>query len=66
MGCLNVTVKDLCQDSGHLRMKVSIVCSVKKLHGYLRVSPEEVQWITPDYGIVYTVESDTDWIVVTA
>lgn len=48
----------------HPIMRCAIVCSVADLH-YLKVSPEEVQWITPDYGVVYHVESDTNWIVVT-
>ena len=48
----------------HPVMSCTIVCSIADLH-YLKVSPEEVQWITPDYGVVYHVESDTNWIVVT-
>lgn len=48
----------------HPIMRCTIVCSISDLH-YLKVSPEEVQWITPDYGVVYHVESDTNWIVVT-
>lgn len=50
----------------HPKMRVSIVCSIKELRGYLNVSPEDIQWITPDYGIIYKVESDTDWIIVTS
>lgn len=49
----------------HPKVRTSIVCSIKELKNYLKVSPEEVQWITPDYGIVYNVYSDMDWIVVT-
>ena len=48
-----------------MKARCSIVCSLKELKNYLFVSPEEVQWITPEYGIVYNVYSDTDWIVVT-
>lgn len=50
----------------HLNVRASIVCSVKELGRYLKVSPEDIQWITPDYGIIYSVESDSDWIIVTA
>lgn len=48
----------------HPIMRCTVVCSIADLH-YLKVSPEEVQWITPDYGVVYHVESDTNWIVTT-
>lgn len=51
--------------SNHLKVVCGIVCSVADLH-YLRVSPQEVQWITPDEGVIYNVESDTDWIVLTS
>lgn len=50
----------------HLSVRCSIVCSIKELHNYLKVSPKEIQWITPEYGIVYNVESDLDWIIVTS
>ena len=48
--------------SNHLKVTCGIVCSIGDVH-YLRVSPEEVQWITPDTGIIYTVESDTNWSI---
>jgi hypothetical protein len=44
----------------HLKLSCGIVCSVGDIH-YLYVSPDEVQWITPDEGIVYMVESNTNW-----
>lgn len=50
----------------HPVMRCSIVCSLKELGNYLRVSPQDIQWITPEYGIVYNVESDMDWIIVTS
>ena len=28
---------------------------------YLRVSPNEVQWITDTVGAIFEVESNTDW-----
>ena len=32
---------------------------------FLRVSPDEPQWITDDMGVDFRVESNTDWIVET-
>lgn len=49
-----------------LSVRCSIVCSIKELHNYIKVSPKEIQWITPEYGIVYNVLSDVDWIIVTS
>ena len=34
-----------------------------QIANYLRVSPSEVQWITPDQDIVYQVESNTEWTI---
>lgn len=48
----------------HLIATCGIVCDVGDLR-ILKVSPEEVQWITPTQGVIYTVESDTNWIIVT-
>lgn len=48
---------------GHLKVSCGIVCGIGDVK-YLRVSPQEVQWITPDMGVVYTVESDTSWNIV--
>lgn len=45
-----------------LAVACSIVCNLADLY-YLEVSPKDVQWITPDFGIVYRVESNTKWIV---
>ena len=47
-----------------LNITCSVVCSLADLF-YLNVSPEDVQWITDDIGIVYKVESNVKWIVVT-
>lgn len=49
----------------HLKLTCGIVCSVGDVH-YLRVLPHEVQWITPDEAIVYMVESDTNWTIITS
>lgn len=48
--------------SGHLKISCGIVCSVSQVF-YLQVSPEEVQWITPEEGIIYTVNSNVNWII---
>ena len=41
---------------------VSRVCHAGTLF-YLRVSPVEPQWVTPDAPIIYNVESNTTWNV---
>lgn len=51
-----------CLQNNHLKISCGIVCSLPDIH-YLCVSPEEVQWITPDTGVIYTVESDTSWSI---
>lgn len=56
---LNLQVNNV---TNHLKVTCGIVCSIEDVH-YLSVSPEEVQWITPDTGIIYTVESDTSWSI---
>jgi hypothetical protein len=56
---LNLQVNNV---TNHLKVTCGIVCSIGDVH-YLRVSPEEVQWITPDMDVIYTVESDTSWSI---
>lgn len=60
----NLSVSDILKNS-HPKVSCGIVCSVGDVH-YLRVLPHEVQWITPDEAIVYMVESDTNWTIVTS
>lgn len=55
------TVSDI---GKHLSVSCGIVCEVGDLH-ILKVSPEEIQWITPTQGVIYTVESDTNWTIIT-
>ena len=43
-----------------LSISCGIVCTAKEFT-YLKVSPEKIQWITPDMGVVYNVMSNTDW-----
>lgn len=57
---LGLSVLDV---SNHLKVTCGIVCSIKEVLR-LRVSPEEVQWITPETGIIYTVHSNTNWSIV--
>lgn len=47
-----------------LQARCSIICSVggEPVY-YVRVSPDEVQWITDDMGVFFDVESNTEWIV---
>ena len=48
-----------------MKARCSIVCSLKELPKYLNVSPSEIQWISQDYGVIYDVESNVEWIIVT-
>lgn len=45
-----------------ISVKCGLVCSLADVL-YVRVSPQEVQWITEDEVIVYNVESNTNWII---
>ena len=58
---MQVISTDACK---HLVVSCGIVCDIGDLN-ILKVSPEEVQWITPTQGVIYTVESNTNWTVVT-
>lgn len=71
MGCISASVKllndgvvvrvaDLTQ---RLLVRCGIVCSLAEVQ-YLEVSPAEVQWITPDDVIFYTVYSNVEWKVI--
>lgn len=61
---LSFEISDVFKNN-HLKLSCGIVCSVGDVH-YLRVLPHEIQWITPDEAIVYMVESDTNWTIVTS
>lgn len=57
---LFITIEDKHPNS--LRVSCGIVCDVNDTGGkYLDVSPDDIQWITEDIGVVYTVYSNTDW-----
>ena len=46
-----------------LDVECRLICSLPDLAVWLRVSPEEVQWITDDIGVFYDVVSNVEWIV---
>ena len=48
-----------------LKATVGIVCTLSEVKEWLKVSPQEVQWITDDMGVYYDVVSNVEWIVVT-
>lgn len=48
--------------TSHLKVNCRMVCSYADMY-YLHVSPEEVIWITPTEDILYTVLSNTDWVI---
>lgn len=60
---LVISAEDI-MEKQHLSVSLGIVCGVTEVN-YLRVSPSEIQWITPDSDIVYSVESNTDWNIET-
>ena len=45
-----------------ININCSIVCNISK-DAYMKVSPSEVQWLSPDWYVIYEVKSNTDWIV---
>jgi hypothetical protein len=60
---LSVGVEDMFKDN-HLKLTCGIVFDIADIPtSYLRVSPEGVQWITPEEAIRYMVESNTKWKV---
>lgn len=50
----------------HLSVRTSIVCSLSEVIAFLKVTPNELQWITDDMGVFFDVESNVDWIIVTS
>lgn len=59
--CLNAAITARVADiTERLNVRCGIVCSLADVQ-YLEVSPQEVQWITPDELIMYTVTSNVDW-----
>ena len=48
----------------NLKVRCSIVCSLAEMVEYLKVSPEEVQWITDEVGVFFDVRSNVEWKVI--
>lgn len=66
---INVTTNMMPVSNAHVTPKISsinvkcgLVCSLADVL-YVRVSPQEAQWITEGEVIVYNVESNTNWII---
>lgn len=51
-----------CHRVGAIFASCSVVCETN-ITLYLRVSPQEVQWITDSTGVNYEVFSNTSWNV---
>lgn len=45
-----------------LKVTLDVIYNTEEIK-YLYVSPEEVQWISSNYGITYKVESNTNWSI---
>ena len=39
----------------------SIICTINNKDVYLRVTPQNIQWVSINNPIVYNVESNTKW-----
>lgn len=71
---LNVAItNEVCEELGCLKAQVErrtapmvvtfgIVCTRSEI-ALLEVSPEDVQWIYPDMGVVYEVTSKVNWTI---
>lgn len=46
-----------------LKATVGIVCSLSEIKQWLKVSPDEIQWITDDMGVYFDVVSNVEWQV---
>ena len=73
MGCINVSIErvggirgvSVARRGGIRGVSVALVCPVD-VSRYLRVMPAEPQvlvWLTPQYGVDYSVASNTNWTV---
>lgn len=58
----NVTDISITRIHSDLNVSCGIVCSLAEVL-YLDVSPQEIQWITEDMGVVYNVSSNTSWTI---
>ena len=78
MGCINVSVErvggittDVEREGGinayaerlaGITVTVGLICSIAK-GKFLRVTPEEVQWVTIEDPAVYEILSNLDWTI---
>ena len=46
-----------------MQINIGVICSLSNMK-YLQVSPEEIQWITPEDDVIYVVQSNTDWDII--
>ena len=56
MSCISVKAKRV----GGIKVSVGLVCDVG-LGRFMRVTPEDVQWITIDTSVDYNIESNVLW-----
>lgn len=61
---LDVSIVDTVKK--HLKVRISIVCTLAEVAAYLNVTPSDIQWITDDRGVYFDVESNVEWIIVTS
>lgn len=55
---------EILRKSIDINVKCRVVCSLSQLDKFLKVTPENIQWITNDTGVYYDVESNVEWIIV--
>lgn len=55
---------EIIRKSIDINVKCRVVCSLSQLDKFLKVTPENIQWITNDTGVYYDVESNVEWVIV--
>lgn len=48
----------------NLKITARLLCAVTDIAAWLRVTPDEIQWITEDKGATFEVVSNLDWVVI--
>lgn len=65
IGLLNPVINtEALRKSININVKCRVVCSLSQLDKFLKVTPENIQWITNDTGVYYDVESNVEWVIV--
>lgn len=65
IGLLNPSINaEALRKSIDINVKFRVVCSLTQLDKFLKVTPENIQWITNDTGVYYDVESNVEWVIV--